>query len=100
MDVLWRIWHFLDDAQANPWRCVAATSLLRAMLVVRGSELQGSSMAFTDQNTVFRESVLLGTTTLSSREVEQIIGEMRDDYPASSYNVLTKYAAWRGAVRW
>ena len=44
-----------------------------------------------DQQTAFRESVFLGTTKLSSREVEAIARELRDDFPPDSYNLVSKY---------
>ena len=47
----------------------------------------------TDQQVTFRESVHLGTTTLSSREVESIISELKPDFPPDSYNLLSKCVA-------
>lgn len=38
----------------------------------------------------YRESVSMGTTTLSEEEVGQLLGKLQRDWPARSYEVLTR----------
>lgn len=38
-----------------------------------------------------RETVLVGYTNLLSREINDILSDMRSDYPGNSYHVVLKY---------
>jgi len=38
----------------------------------------------------FRESICLGETTLSEKEIERVIEELSNDYPGNGYHPLTK----------
>ena len=76
-------------------------SILNTKTSKRGHEVHGREYTFSSGGVFhhtpkaapgvkFRGSVVLGTVRMSSREVEDVVGRLRDRFPGDSYHILKR----------